>query len=70
MVRSNLHDVKCATTLVSDLWPFYIAILYFRLYQEGLNPHLQKLYPEVSFPVSQETPMLSHLVEWKHSEDW
>ncbi|XP_047538559.1 fatty acid synthase-like [Vanessa atalanta] len=41
-----------------------------KLYEAGLNPHLASLYPTVNFPVSQGTPMLSHLVEWEHSEDW
>ncbi|XP_045454011.1 fatty acid synthase [Melitaea cinxia] len=41
-----------------------------RLYEAGLNPHLANVYPTVQFPVSQGTPMLSHLVEWEHSEDW
>ncbi|XP_045539247.1 fatty acid synthase-like [Papilio machaon] len=41
-----------------------------KLYETGLNPQLANLYPHVEFPVSQGTPMLSHLVEWEHSEDW
>lgn len=41
-----------------------------KLYEAGLNPHLANVYPTVEFPVSQGTPMLSHLVEWEHSEDW
>ncbi|OWR55047.1 fatty acid synthase [Danaus plexippus] len=41
-----------------------------KLYEAGLNPHLANIYPHVPFPVSQGTPMLSHLVEWEHSEDW
>ncbi|KAJ8712849.1 hypothetical protein PYW08_008153 [Mythimna loreyi] len=41
-----------------------------KLYESGLNPHLANIYPHVPFPVSQGTPMLSHLVEWEHSEDW
>ncbi|NP_001037478.1 p270 [Bombyx mori] len=40
------------------------------LYQSGLNPHLANIYPHIPFPVSQGTPMLAHLVEWEHSEDW
>ncbi|CAH2052769.1 unnamed protein product, partial [Iphiclides podalirius] len=40
------------------------------LYELGLNPQLANIYPHVPFPVSQGTPMLSHLVEWEHSEDW
>nr|XP_049698956.1 fatty acid synthase [Helicoverpa armigera]XP_049698957.1 fatty acid synthase [Helicoverpa armigera] len=41
-----------------------------KLYESGLNPHLANIYPHVPFPVSQGTPMISHLVEWEHSEDW
>ncbi|CAG5047033.1 unnamed protein product [Parnassius apollo] len=41
-----------------------------RLYEAGLNLNLANLYPEIKFPVSQETPMLSHLVEWEHRENW
>nr|XP_034827721.1 fatty acid synthase isoform X1 [Maniola hyperantus] len=41
-----------------------------KLYEAGLNPHLANIYPPVQFPVSQGTPMISHLVEWEHSEDW
>ncbi|CAH0713521.1 unnamed protein product, partial [Brenthis ino] len=41
-----------------------------KLYEAGLNPHLAEIYPHVPLPVSQGTPMLSHLVEWEHSEDW
>ncbi|XP_050353261.1 fatty acid synthase-like [Nymphalis io] len=41
-----------------------------KCYEVGLNPHLANIYPTINFPVSQGTPMLSHLVEWKHTEDW
>ncbi|KAL4711932.1 hypothetical protein ACJJTC_006101, partial [Scirpophaga incertulas] len=41
-----------------------------KLYMEGYNPHLQNLYPKINFPVSTGTPMLSHLVEWMHNENW
>ncbi|XP_047538487.1 fatty acid synthase-like isoform X2 [Vanessa atalanta] len=41
-----------------------------KLYEAGLNPHHANIYPSIKFPVSQGTPMLSHLVEWDHSEDW
>ncbi|KAJ8711411.1 hypothetical protein PYW07_008653 [Mythimna separata] len=40
------------------------------LYMHGYLPQVQALYPKVEFPVSSETPMLSHLVEWNHSEIW
>ncbi|GBP51796.1 Fatty acid synthase [Eumeta japonica] len=41
-----------------------------KLYQAGLTPQVQALYPQIEFPVSTGTPMLSHLVEWMHSEKW
>ncbi|CAK1589941.1 unnamed protein product [Parnassius mnemosyne] len=41
-----------------------------KLYEAGVNPQLANIYPHVPFPVSQGTPMLAHLVEWEHSEDW
>ncbi|XP_072934221.1 fatty acid synthase [Epargyreus clarus] len=41
-----------------------------KLYEAGVNPRLANIYPTVPFPVSQGTPMLAHLVEWEHSEDW
>ncbi|KOB68998.1 Uncharacterized protein OBRU01_17435, partial [Operophtera brumata] len=40
------------------------------LYQAGLNPDVDAIYPVVDFPVSTETPVLSHFVEWDHSEEW
>ncbi|CAH2098693.1 unnamed protein product [Euphydryas editha] len=41
-----------------------------KLYEAGLNPHLANIYPTVEFPVAQATPMLAHLVEWEHNENW
>ncbi|EFN74822.1 Fatty acid synthase [Camponotus floridanus] len=41
-----------------------------KLYNAELQPQIAKLYPEVKFPVSRSTPMISHLIRWDHSEDW
>ncbi|CAH1636735.1 unnamed protein product [Spodoptera littoralis] len=41
-----------------------------KLHLAGLTPKVKALYPRVEFPVATETPMLSHLVEWEHSEKW
>ncbi|KAI8441932.1 hypothetical protein MSG28_005604 [Choristoneura fumiferana] len=41
-----------------------------KMYEVGLNPRLAEVYPHVQYPVSIGTPMISHLVEWEHSEDW
>ena len=41
-----------------------------KLYNIGLQPQLDKLYPDVQFPVSRGTPMISPVIKWEHSEDW
>ncbi|CAD6237321.1 GSCOCG00002249001-RA-CDS, partial [Cotesia congregata] len=41
-----------------------------KLYNLGFQPQVHKLYPEVKFPVSRSTPMISPLIKWDHSEDW
>ncbi|GFW33753.1 fatty acid synthase [Trichonephila clavipes] len=41
-----------------------------RLYTAGLNPDIEKLYPEVLFPVPRNTPMISPLIKWDHSKRW
>ncbi|XP_022827106.1 fatty acid synthase-like [Spodoptera litura] len=41
-----------------------------KLYEAGVNPRVDVLYPKIEFPVSTETPLLSHFVAWEHSEDW
>lgn len=33
-----------------------------KLYNAGLQPQIANLYPKVEFPVSRNTPMISHLV--------
>jgi fatty acid synthase, animal type len=35
-----------------------------------LNFEADKLYPEITFPVSRGTPYLSHLMKWNHKQDW
>ncbi|XP_046739713.1 fatty acid synthase-like [Diprion similis] len=41
-----------------------------KMYEVGLSPKLSKLYPDVQYPVSRGTPMISPLIRWEHSEDW
>ncbi|KAK9884212.1 hypothetical protein WA026_005162 [Henosepilachna vigintioctopunctata] len=40
------------------------------LYENGLNPLVQRLYPKVQFPVSRGTPMIAPKIKWDHSKDW
>lgn len=44
---------------------FFIS---FRLYLEGLNPKIEKLYRPVRFPVPRGTPQISDLIKWNHSQ--
>ncbi|XP_030748839.1 fatty acid synthase-like [Sitophilus oryzae] len=41
-----------------------------RLYELGVTPQLQYLYPKVQYPVSKGTPMISPTVGWKHDKNW
>lgn len=41
-----------------------------KLFNAGLQPKLENLYPPISYPVSRGTPSLQPLVEWDHSVDW
>ncbi|KAJ8679083.1 hypothetical protein QAD02_014870 [Eretmocerus hayati] len=41
-----------------------------KMYNTGLQPQLDKLYPHVPYPVSRTTPMISPLIKWEHSADW
>ncbi|CAO1315088.1 unnamed protein product [Diamesa serratosioi] len=41
-----------------------------KIYENGFNVEISKLYPEVNFPVSRGTPMISPLIKWNHTEDW
>ncbi|XP_048505788.1 fatty acid synthase-like [Athalia rosae] len=41
-----------------------------KMYEAGLHPKLTNLYDDVQYPVSRETPMISPLLRWNHSESW
>ncbi|XP_037026904.1 fatty acid synthase-like [Bradysia coprophila] len=41
-----------------------------RLYMSGVTLQIDRLYPAVTFPVSQGTPMISPLIKWNHERDW
>ncbi|KAJ2951876.1 hypothetical protein O0L34_g4119 [Tuta absoluta] len=41
-----------------------------KLFMHGYQPTVKNLYPEVQFPVSTETPGLSHLPEWNKTDEW
>lgn len=41
-----------------------------KLFGNGLDMDIAKLYPPIAFPVSRKTPMIAPLVKWDHSEDY
>ncbi|XP_044262250.1 fatty acid synthase-like [Tribolium madens] len=41
-----------------------------KLFKQGYNLQLDKLYPEVLFPVGRNTPMIAPLIKWNHSKSW
>jgi len=41
-----------------------------RLFENGVDLDLCKLYPEIEFPVSRGTPMIAPLIKWDHSESY
>ncbi|KAI1292132.1 Fatty acid synthase [Halotydeus destructor] len=41
-----------------------------KLYQLGLNPAIENLYPIVEYPVPKGTQSISSLIKWDHSENW
>lgn len=44
--------------------------LNFRLFENGIDIDIGKLYPAVSFPVSRGTPMISPMIKWDHQENY
>ncbi|XP_046416456.1 fatty acid synthase-like isoform X1 [Neodiprion fabricii] len=48
----------------------FLLIAIGKMYEIGLNPQMSKFYPKVQYPVSRETPTISPLVRWDHTEDW
>lgn len=41
-----------------------------KLFNAGLQPKVENLYPPISYPVSRGTASLQPLVEWDHTDDW
>ncbi|XP_063696021.1 fatty acid synthase-like [Culicoides brevitarsis] len=41
-----------------------------KIYHQGYDIPVEKLYPPIEFPVSAGTPMISHLIKWDHSTDY
>lgn len=42
----------------------------FRLFENGVDIDIGKLYPAISFPVSRGTSMISPMIKWDHQENY
>ncbi|GFT94666.1 fatty acid synthase [Trichonephila clavipes] len=40
------------------------------LYNEGVDPKIERLYPPVKFPVPRGIPSISDLIKWNHSQSY
>ncbi|KAG5684248.1 hypothetical protein PVAND_013485 [Polypedilum vanderplanki] len=40
-----------------------------KLFQQGVDMDISKLYPPIQFPVSRNTPMISPNIKWNHTEN-
>lgn len=54
----------------SNIFRIIFYFLNFRLYLLGLDLNFAGLYPTVDFPVCRNTPSLTDLAGWNHSEKW
>ncbi|XP_065223442.1 fatty acid synthase-like isoform X2 [Planococcus citri] len=46
----------------------YLLSAFGQLYEAGSEMELSHLYPEIEFPVSRSTPMISPLIKWKYEK--
>lgn len=48
----------------------YLFLVFYRIYNQGFDIPVEKLYPAVEFPVSAGTPMISPLIKWDHTNEY
>uniref|UniRef100_A0A2H8TY64 Fatty acid synthase n=1 Tax=Melanaphis sacchari TaxID=742174 RepID=A0A2H8TY64_9HEMI len=71
-IASNLNADAKYVNLIKDDNDMYKQLLLSvgDLFNIGLQPQIEHLYPPVKFPVSARTPMIQSLIEWDHSIKW
>ena len=60
LIRKDSNDTNLDTFLSA----------FATLYEWGLNPSIENLYPKVDFPVSRNTPTIGALIKWDHSSQY
>ena len=71
IVSETLESAYYLTLIKKDsndtnLDNFFAAIS--KLYELGINPSIENLYPKVEFPVSRKTPSIGSLMKWNHNK--
>ncbi|XP_056629975.1 fatty acid synthase-like [Diorhabda sublineata] len=71
-LESNMEDIKIIPIAPPEDINFLEGFLRTtgNLYMNGYNPQVAKLYPEINFPVSKGTRMISPFIKWKHERTW
>ncbi|KAG5668080.1 hypothetical protein PVAND_016035 [Polypedilum vanderplanki] len=41
-----------------------------KIFENGVDMDISAIYPQIEFPVSSGTPMISPLIKWDHTENW
>jgi fatty acid synthase, animal type len=47
-----------------------LILTFSRIFQNGIDVDIANLYPQVLFPVSRGTPMISPIIKWDHKENY
>ena len=71
IVNETLEGSSYMTLIKKDsndtnLDNFFAAIS--KLYELGINPSIENLYPSIEYPVSRGTPSIGSLIKWNHSQ--
>ncbi|CAG9820290.1 unnamed protein product [Phaedon cochleariae] len=71
-IESDIEGVKSITCFPSGSTNYLVDFLRIlgNLYVNGHHPKVASLYPEVKFPVSRGTRMISPHIKWKHDRNW
>ena len=69
LANRNVHNLGLMKRDCKDNFEFFMTSIG-KLYNCGLLPDINKLYPAVQYPVSCSTDMLASMVQWDHSSDW
>ncbi|CAG7725773.1 unnamed protein product [Allacma fusca] len=72
ILKRSLHET-CVSISLTDRnqssAPFFLRSVG-KLFVSGLQPKINKLYPELQFPLRSAAPPLSLLIQWNHQDSW